>query len=238
MKLPKSLQCFLLIIILLNFVIPATLEAKTYTLAQTDMHIEIDDAEWYVFTRDNIKDNKELEELGVSYDYMYNLMHKNYIYMDAILYFKDDDDYIELFVRKKKTDEINQLSNFDDKEVLELAEQLAKKQGAKNYKVYQTSYKYAKLEYQSEGLYLQEYYTIVNKEAYTITAQKKESFSSEDAARIQKIVDHIKFDVNPSLTDKKVTKDNGNQTLLYTVIGAVSGSLAVALMNFFKKKKK
>ena len=53
--------CMLLTVILcLVALFPVTASAKTYTLSDTDMQISIDDTYWYVFTRDNIKDNPEL----------------------------------------------------------------------------------------------------------------------------------------------------------------------------------
>jgi len=231
MKLHKIMGV-LLFIMLFAFLFPTTMEAKTYKLPETDATVEMDDSEWYVFTRGNIKDNKELEELEITYDYINTLMQNNYIYMDAILYFEDSDDYIELFVRKKQMNELNQLTNFSDADVLDLAKELAKNQGATNYKVYKSDYKYAKLEYQSQGFYLHEYYTIVNGYGYTITAQKPEKFSSEDAARIEKIVKEIKFDVNNNLKDNTLKKDEKNQNLTWipwvsATVGAVIASYIV-----------
>ena len=53
-----------------------------------------------IFTPDNIKDNAELDELGISYEYMVETFQTNEAYLDAVLFYQDSEDYIEIFVRK------------------------------------------------------------------------------------------------------------------------------------------
>ena len=76
---------------------PISVYAETYHLGGTDMSIQVDDSSWYVFTRDNIKNNSELDELEISYDSMYDILYNNEAYMDAILLY-DDGKYVELLV--------------------------------------------------------------------------------------------------------------------------------------------
>ena len=57
--------------------IPTLGYATTFELKNTDMDITIDESEWYVFTPDNILDNPELEELGLTYEYMLESFQNN-----------------------------------------------------------------------------------------------------------------------------------------------------------------
>jgi hypothetical protein len=166
--------------------LPITTYAETYNLGGTDMSISVDDTMWYVFTRDNIKNNSELEELGITYEAMYEILHNNEAYMDAILYYEDGE-IVEFFVRKRALDTgIANLSNYKDSEVLELAKELAKKQGASTYSVYENQYKFAKLEYVDSnlGYYICEFVTCVNKDNYTFTFQSTSQFTDEEYAEI------------------------------------------------------
>ena len=140
--------CMLLAVILcLVALFPVTASAKTYTLSDTDMQISIDDTYWYVFTRDNIKDNPELGEIGVSYDTMYSFLYDNMAYVDAILYYENGD-YLEMFVLKKAVDTgVVNLSNYKKEEALIMAEGLATRVDTENYSVYESRYKYARIEY-------------------------------------------------------------------------------------------
>ena len=59
----KRSICILAIIATVFMVfLPVSVYAETYSLGGTDMSIDVDDSLWYVFTRDNIKDNSELKE--------------------------------------------------------------------------------------------------------------------------------------------------------------------------------
>jgi hypothetical protein len=83
------------------------------SVGETDMNIEIDDTAWYVFTRNNLMDNPELDDLGVSYDYMYDLMYDNGIYLDAIILYSDSDEYLELFLRNKSRPQRDRMGIFN-----------------------------------------------------------------------------------------------------------------------------
>jgi hypothetical protein len=219
--------------------LPITTYAETYNLGGTDMSISVDDTVWYVFTRDNIKNNSELEELGITYEAMYEILHNNEAYMDAILYYENGE-YTELFVRKRALDTgIANLSNYKDSEVLELAKELAKKQGASTYSVYENQYKFAKMEYidSNYGYYICEYVTCVNKDNYTFTFQSTSQFTDEEYAEIENIVDSIKFDVDTSIKEKKSTSI-AESVIEKTIGGAVIGGVVGAVIAIINKKKK
>ena len=215
--------------------IPTLGYATTFELKNTDMDITIDESEWYVFTPDNILDNPELEELGLTYEYMLESFQNNQAYLDAILFYYDSEDYIELFVRKVALEDIGNLVNYDDDFIERLGQALADEQKA-NYEIYRTNYPFVLLDYQDQGFYLQEYYTIVNGYGYTITAQKPNAFSREDKARVEKIVDSVSFDVDLSL--KEPNSKETNKEVNYIIIGISSVVLVVViLLTVFKNKK-
>ena len=97
-----------LILLALTLILPITVNAQRYYPEGTDLNIWIDDTKWYVFTRDNLYNNPELDDLGITYEYLYNFMHDNYVYLDGALFY-DDDDNLELFIRKKDYNKINNL---------------------------------------------------------------------------------------------------------------------------------
>ena len=161
----KRSVCMLLSVILCAALLwPVSANAALYyDLNGTDMSVFVDDTVWYVFTRDNIKDNPELEELGISYDQMHSILYDNYVYMDAFVIYENGG-FVELFIRKKALDtEVVNLANYSNEQVLELAELLAEKQGAEVYSVYENQYKFVKLEYvdSNYGYYVCEFATII-----------------------------------------------------------------------------
>lgn len=187
-------------ILMLLLSIPMFVSASTFTMSGTDISLQIDDTQWYVFTVDNIFNNVELDDLGISYEYMKSMMDSNSVYLDAVLY-----DYeglvVEVFVRKKAVEDVVNLSNFPDSEVMDLAKELAKQQGALIYDIYQTDYKFVTLNYNQESYNLLEYYTIVNGDAYTITAQTTRDIDLDIKGEILRIVDSVEFDVDESLDE-------------------------------------
>ena len=96
----RTVSILLSVILCFSALLPITTYAETYNLGGTDMSISVDDTVWYVFTRDNIKNNSELEELGITYDTMHDILHNNEAYMDAILYYEDGE-YVEFFCSEK-----------------------------------------------------------------------------------------------------------------------------------------
>lgn len=233
----RNLCVLMSVILCMAVLLPLTASAETYNLGGTDMSISVDDTVWYVFTRDNIKNNSELEELGIAYETMYDVLYNNEAYMDAILFYEDGS-YMEFFVRKRLLDgSIVNLSNYKKSDVLDLAEELAKKQGADTYSVYENAYKFARLEYTDQGYYLCELYTIVNKDNYTFTFQSETPFADDEYAEIESIMDSISFDVDTTLKEEKTASAAGG-VWGKTVAGAITGGLVGAVVAIFNRKKK
>lgn len=236
----QYIRIYTAVLIFLAMLLPATVSAETYNLNETDISINLDDSAWYVFTRDNIKNNPELEELEISYDSMYDILYNNQAYMDAILAYEDGE-YIEFFVRKTATDSgIANLSNYNIDEVTAFASELAKKQGTEDYTVYENQYKFAKSEYIDKDFYLCEFVTIVNKEIYTLTFQSTIKYSAQEYDEISNIIDSIRFDVDASLKEPK-TSSLWDSVITKAIGGAVIGGivgLIIALVNKRKTSKK
>lgn len=227
------------VILCLMVLMPISVFAETYHLGGTDMSIRVDDSSWYVFTRDNIKNNSELDELEISYDSMHDILYNNEAYMDAILLY-DDGEFVELFVRKRIMDSgIVNLSNYGNEDVLELAKGLAEKQNAEDYSVYENKYKFAKLEYidSNLGYYICEFVTCVNKDNYTFTFQSTSQFSDSEYDEIENIIDSIQFDVDTSLKEPKTTSFWDN-VITKAIGGAVIGGIVGAIIAIANKKKK
>ena len=225
----SMLLCFTLLLSIKTY-------ATSFSVSGTDLTIKIDDSKWYVFTRDNIKNNPELDECGVSYSTMYNLMHNNKIYIDAFLSYTNGD-YIELFVRKTNIDKIVNLSNYNDDDVMSLAKELGSKNNTKNYSIYKTQYKFVKLEYSDSGFYICEYLTVVNGENYTLTFQATSPFTNAEYSEIESIVKSVLFNIDPSL--KEDAETSWFDGLFDKFIGGVLvAAIASGISFLFLKKKK
>lgn len=234
----KRLLCILLSIMMCGMVfVPVGAYATAFSVYGTDMTIDVDDSEWYVFTRDNIRDNPELQELGISEEYMENVFEENDAYMDAVLFFEDGS-FVELFIKMKSVDTgIANLSNYDDDEVTEIAEDLAEEHDIKDYSVYKTRYKFVKLESYDKkyGYYLCEFFTVVNKDGYTLTFQSATPFTDAEYEEIEDMVSSIRFDVDESL---KEPNPFFNSVVTRTLAGAAVGGVVGGGIALFSKKKK
>lgn len=227
----------------LCFLCVGAVSATEFSLGETDMSLTINDDLWYVFTRNNVAGNPELEELGLTEEQANDIFLENMAYMDAVLYY-DDGSFLEVFVRKTSPDNgPANLSNYEDSEVQEFAEALAEGRGreAAEHSVYKTQYKFACLEYQEtlsgNDYYILEYCTIVNRESYTITAQSFAPFTEWERAEIESMINSIRFDVDTTLTEPKQNSFSEN-VLKGTIIGAISGGLVGGVAALIAKKKK
>ena len=218
-------------LILSLFFFPTFVFASRYYIEETDMSLLLDDTSWYVFTRGNIENNQDLEELGVSSEYLSNLMRENFIYLDAVRFSTNQEDMIELFVRKKGSSKVKNLSNYSKRELTELEKELSKKQNSSISEIYENDYKFVYLEYQDSGYHLLEYYTIINQNAYTVTVQKVNDFTKEEKVVIKKILDSVIFELDPVKEEKKDSFE-----IEATIIGAIVGAI-VGLLVYFQNRK-
>lgn len=225
--------------LLLSLFIPTKVFAQTknYQINNNSLSINFDTSEWYVFTRENLSGNKELEELGIEYDYLNNFMQTNKVYLDAVLFYDNEEDTTEFLIRINPNNSLNNLSNYSDEDVEEFALELAKLTSTTEYSIYKNNYKYAYLEYKDSGYNIIQYSTVVNGEAYSIQAQKINTFREEEKANIKGIVDTIKFTIEPSLAKEKSSID-WKKIVVDAICGGIIGGLIALIYNKVSLKKK
>ena len=73
----KILFCLILLLF------PFYVSAKEYSVKDLKLKMDFDD-NWYVFTKDNLDDNEDIEKLGLSKEYVKSSF-KNGIFLDALL---------------------------------------------------------------------------------------------------------------------------------------------------------
>lgn len=240
----RRLSVLLTILILLFILCPVTVSAQTYTLSGTDMSVQIDDTMWYVFTRDNLSNNHELDELGLTYEEVLDSLYSNSAYLDAFA-FNAEDSFIRLEVIKSYDNEgVVNLSNYTATEVLEHGKQLlehANFNSSFNCNLHRGSpYKFLKFEGKNDtGLETCMFYTIVNKDIYILTFNSNTPFGEVEYKEIDRIVNSIRFQVDTTLKEPK-----NNTSWIKSVIKAVISGL-IAIISFVirvvtsrKKKKK
>lgn len=76
-----------------NAAVEASKKSTTNSLFIIDikeekLSLNIDDSVWYVFTRDNVYSNPEVDELGLSADTLYEAYLKDDIYLNAAVFFR------------------------------------------------------------------------------------------------------------------------------------------------------
>lgn len=235
----KRSLCILMSVVLCVAFLSVSASAEVYDLSDTDLSVRLDDTIWYVFTRDNIENNAELEELGISYDAMHDILYRNEVYMDAIVYYENGE-YFEFMVRKGSQDTrtVN-LTECSDDLVLAMAETRAKQYEAKAYSIYKNQYKFAKLEHFDSNLnrFGCEYITIVNKDSYIFTFQSESEFTDWEYRQMEDIIDSIAFRVDTSIEEKN---ESGvwAHVIPSTIGGAVVGGIVGGVIEIRKKKKK
>ena len=239
----RSVQIFAAILLGILMLSPMSAYAATYNISDTDITLRVDDTMWYVFTRDNLDNNPELDELGLTYQEMYDILYNNNAYMDAILFYVDGE-YVELFVRKTVTDAgVAQLTNYSEKEMLSLAEELKKQaNGEATTSIYETQYKFVRMEYYDAdaGYNMCQFFTVVNRDVYAISFQATSPFTEEEYEEIAGIVDSIRFEVDTSLKEN-MPRSFASEVLKKTISGALFGGIGgavIALVAALRNRKK
>ena len=100
----KKLFKIAIIALAVIFVLPTSVYGTEKNVAETDMSISIDEEYWYVFTRDNLLNNPELWEVGITYNDIKTEFDEKNLYLYAISYYSDAERYIEIYVEKENYD--------------------------------------------------------------------------------------------------------------------------------------
>jgi len=224
-----------IIFVMLIFIFPTTVDAKRFYPEDTDLSIWIDEEKWQVFTRDNIYNNSQLDKLGITYDYMYNFMNDNNVYLDGLLFYEDET-ALELLITKISIDDIKNLSNRSNETIMALAKDIAEELNSEVYDVYESDFKYIYLKYMDNGIYYAEYITIVNGYGYHIGVQKPSQFTRNELMAIETIINSIEFDVDESLKEEYIEEDNENDSLNQILTTVFNTIFTVAILTFINKK--
>lgn len=239
----KKVLCLLISLVLF---IPVNIYGKNVDLREINLTIDFND-DWYVFTRYNLDNNKDLETLGVTKDYMENFFNENEAYIDA----SPKELGTDFILRIKSVEDMNNLSNYPDDVVKEVAKEISKLVSSEDYKVYNNGKtKYAVVKYYDEAskYNILTYYTVVNAQGYTFQIQKQSDITQTDETNMKTIMDSAIFnvldkykneseDVQKEL-DKDTKKDlSFKNILIYAGVGALIGVISILLSNKNKNKK-
>ncbi|MBR5517266.1 MAG: hypothetical protein IKU53_04760 [Firmicutes bacterium] len=230
----------LLLIICVIVIVPQSVQAETFKPINTDVSIELDTSRWYTFSPENIEGNEELTYLGIDHQQMAQYMDEQNIHLYNIIYFGDFEHYMELLLKKTVNEGINNINNFDRKEILEIAKTIAKERGLSEYVMYEDGNKYVVFDYEEEGLYCKDYVTIINGCNYTITVRNPAPFIENDMGIIENVIKTVTFKIDPTKAaeieeEKELPKLSLGTIITFLVLMAV---LICAVLSFVKWKKK
>ena len=203
----------LLYIIFVVFMVPTIVLAKNYDITSQKLHIDFND-DWTVFTRENLENNPYLDDFNVTYDYINKLFYDNDIFIDAIY----QDRALELFLRVKSVQDVDNISNYNDEKLNNLASALGKKVKASKYYVFKNDYNYIVTEYKDAGYNILSYYTIVEGKGYTFSVQTKNEITESNKKQMSDIISTAKFDIEVKKQNKINYKILAEILLLVVVI--------------------
>ena len=225
-----------IVIILLLILMPLSIKALEYDVQSADMKVTFPD-NWYVFTRENVKDNETLENLNVTEEYMNNFFTNYNAYIDAL------NTNVELVLRLGDKVDFHSLSDYPDEKVLEYASDFGAINKTDDYKVYTNKYKYVIVNYTSSNYHILMYATVINSKWYTYSAQKIGEFTAEEASDIKKIIDSIEYTIieepeEKEIVEKEVENKGDTKKLVYAYLVLVVIAIAFGLNLFILKKKR
>ncbi len=245
------------ILLLLFLLLPIKAFAQSYNMTGTDVTIDFND-DWIVLTRDNYNDEELLASLNLTYDYMHSVFMDNDAYLDAFKYWDDTKkDYVEVFVIMNSDGMLDNLNYLEDDEIIEDLKKLPEYAAADLLEIYKNdNSKFVYTEYTNSGLYLCNYFTVINGDTYIFKFQSSVKLDDAKKAVIKDIMSTAKFDYElddggkDNKDDKKDTppadtskKNNNNHSILIKgliggLIGAVAGGVCGFIVFLIKKGKK
>ncbi len=222
------------ILLLIISLFPFLVMAKDYDIKDINLKFNVSD-EWIAFTRDNLDNNKDLEDLGLTKDDLLPSYKLQGIYFDGIK------DGIELLVMVPNIKlEVNNLSHYSENVVKETANELGKKLNTDKVGTYYAKHKFATVNYfdSKTQLYIVNYYTVVNAKGYNFQIQKSTEITDEDIKSLEKIIDTVEIETLPGY-EKDETKEKSfsfKNILIDALIGAAVGGLGALVLKLTKKK--
>ena len=211
-----------IILCLLVVLLPVFVFAKEYKLEDIDINkLNVNDEEYIVLTRDNLDNNSDLETLNITKDKYKEELIKDNIYFDII---KRDISYEIIVVVPDTITEFNNLKDIDNTKLENIKKEITNKVGTDKVSTYKNKYDYLVFEYvyKDTGIYIINYYTVINSRGYNIQLQKKTSITEEERNSLKKIVDSIDYKV----VEEVIYEDKPKFNYMNLVYGAILGLMA------------
>ena len=227
-----------IVLLLAIMILPVICFAKEYQVDDINLKVGIPD-DYIVLTRDNLKDNSDMKELGISEEYMVSAMNLGNIYLDIIA---KDISYEILVIVPKIDIAMNTLANVSDSMLKEVLEAMKEKTGATIGSVYKSNYNYTMVEYYDSKMNynIVNYYTVVNAKGYNIQLQKKGTITEEEKNNLKNIVDSVNIKVLDQYKENKKTEGtksfNWKKVIIGTIVGAAAGGVGSTIGLLIKKK--
>ena len=212
------------ILCLLVVLLPIFVFAKEYKSNDINIKLNVNDESYIVLTRDNLSDNPDLVTLNITEEKYEEEMKKDNIYFDII---KRDISYEVIIVVPNTITEFNNLKDLDNTKLEDIKKEITSKIGTDKVSTYKNKYDYLVFEYvyQDTGIYIINYYTVINSRGYNIQLQKKTSITEEERNGLKEIVDSIDYKV---IEEKKeeIKEEKEKFNYMNLVYGAILGLMA------------
>lgn len=189
---------------------PLAVSAGSYRIDDTPMSVNVDDSVWYVFTRDNLAGNPELDELGLDYAEMVDYMMEDDVYLYASRFFYESGSYLDLYVQKWPQEFYWNFVDYSDSELLEIGrstyEGIATEDNTSIYENPYNHYRYFVIEYTYEGETLLQYETIIDSTTYSFQFWTDGTFTVKQREVVKDIMDGVQYQPEISSESEKAIK--------------------------------
>ena len=221
----KKVVSFLLFFLLcIMCFLPTTVNALNYQASDTDITFFIDDEAWYVFTRDNLQNNSEIEELGLTADTLQQFFTDNNAYMDAMMFFVDGN-FVECVLLMNETELTSNLSIESESKINVIGQTIVDDIGLTKFNIYSTEkYKFIQIDYFDVAYneYVYEFLTIFNNRLYSFIFKSPKQFDSTIYTEFAIIINSVQFSIienevpkvtEPTETQPEQPKDDTEPTV-------------------------
>lgn len=241
----------ILLLIICLFIFPFYVNAEEYRISELGIKINIP-SNYVVVTRDNYKNNREMEVLGVTPEYMEQVFDSYNAYLDAF----------DLSIGKEIFIIVNSVpadySNYSKSELEALLPTLKshyESLGSSSVEVSVVELNginYFMIDYYQGGYYLVNYYLVSQNKGYNFQIQSSTALTDADKADYRKIIETVSFGNDdaeenpPVIDDEEKTKVDDNKTgntsknnsMLWIIIGASVGVFVGVIIGLIVSSKK
>lgn len=189
--------------------LPAGAWAESFAVNDEELTMSFEDQGWTVFTRDNLKGNKALKDLGTDAKTMKETMEEASAYLVAVK--GKENKRMEIQVRATPNEFINNMGTLtkgEQKSLLTGVDENYERE-IDDYTSGYTDigeYKYIEMNgrYEKDDIDVIQYLTFINGTNYLFAIQKNVKFSDADMKEVQKIMEGVQFQVDPAKSENNV----------------------------------